>query len=101
MLADTEGPFLEPTSHTYWYKNKLVDYSGEQFADAETASKGRAEQIGIANPVIEGTEASKLYIPEAAAKKLESVTTAGGRTRFAIDNDIEVESTPSARFCSV
>lgn len=70
MLADVEGPFLEPSTHTYWYKNKLVDYDGEQFSDSATAA-GRAEQIGLANPTIEGTEAKKVYIPEAAILKDE------------------------------
>jgi hypothetical protein len=93
MLADVEGPFLEPTSHTYWYKNKLLDYNGEQFSDLETA-KGRAEQIGLSNPIIEGESANKVYIPEAAAKTLESVITKNGSTRFFTDGGVEVASSP-------
>jgi len=92
-LADIEGPVLEPISHTYWYKQKLINYDGEQFSNAETA-QGFANRLGLKDVIIEGTEGDKLYIPETAARNLESVKTTPEGTKFYVTHGIEVESTP-------
>jgi hypothetical protein len=93
-LADVQGPIREPISGTYWYKSKIVNYDGLQFADQATA-KGFADQLGIANPVIKGIESDKIYIPQAAMKNFESVQTVNGSTKVYVDNGIEVMASPS------
>lgn len=93
-IANIEGPLREPVSGTYWYRTDIVNYDGTQFSTKETA-EGFAHQIGLSTPDIRGTSPDKLYIPQTAAKNLESVETKNGTTRFFVDNHIEVESTPS------
>lgn len=95
-LADVEGPIREPISGTYWYRSKIINYDATQFSDKATA-EGFAHQLGIDNPIIRGEEAGKLYIPETAAKNLESVKTVDGATRFYVNHDIEVMSSPTAQ----
>jgi len=92
-LADIEGPIHEPLSNTYWYKLKHVNYDGEQFANSDTA-KGFADQLGLKDVVIQGTEGDKLYLPEAALKHLESIQTTDKGTKFFITHGVEVESSP-------
>ena len=93
-LLDIEGPVREPESGTYWFKAKIGNYDASQFPDVATA-QGFARQIGLADPVIKGTEATKLYLPEAAAKNLESIKTTEQGTKFYLDNSVEV--IPSTR----
>lgn len=93
-LADVQGPIREPISGTYWYKSKIVNYDAQQFPDLETA-KGFANQLGISNPVIKGVEADRVYLPQAALKNLETVKTKNGATKFYVDKDIEVMSSPT------
>lgn len=68
MVADVDGPFLEPASGTNWYRMHLVDYDGGPFHDAETAA-GRTEQLGFGT--VEGQAPEKVYLPEAAVYKDE------------------------------
>lgn len=92
-LADIEGPIREPLSGTYWYKSKIVQYDGTQFADKETAEGFAKTQLHLAEPVIDGEAPGKLYISEAAAKKIESIKTTPAGTKFYVDNGIEVVPT--------
>lgn len=69
-LLDIEGPIREPTSGTYWYKQKIGNYDGTQFADKETA-EGFARQIGISDPLISGTPAEEVYLPKNQVLKRE------------------------------
>ena len=99
-LADVEGPIREPISGTYWYKQKLVNYDGTQFADVDTA-KGFANQIGLANPIIKGTAPEYVYLPEAAAKNIESIKTTTAGTKFYMDHGVEIVASPEPQPGSV
>lgn len=85
----------EPFSATNVIDFRIGNYNGEAFS-----SKQQAENHAIINGYprqTTGTEARILYIPKAAAKTLESVKTdAEGVTRFYVDKDIEVLSSPNA-----
>ncbi len=88
-LLDVDGPIVEPESNTKWYVSRIGNYDATLFADEETAH-GFGKQLGIADPIIKGSLPEKLYIPEVAAKNLESVKTVGLNTRFYMDGGIEV-----------
>lgn len=62
-FADIEGPIREPTSGTDWYKAKLVNYDGTQFADEATA-RGFANQLGLQNVVIKGDDPERVFLRE-------------------------------------
>lgn len=95
MLLDVDGPHIEPISNTKWYVHKLGDYDGSLFTDRATA-EGRLESLKIAGN-IEGKAGEKLYIPQAAAKDLESVKSTEVGTRFYVTHGVEVQSSPTPK----
>ncbi len=88
-ILDIDGPVREEASNTHWFRMKLGSYDASLFPNIETA-KGFAQQIGLAEPKIVGAEADRVYLSEAAVKKLESIKTTDKGTKFFVDNDIEV-----------
>jgi hypothetical protein len=88
-LLDIDGPIVEPTSNTKWFKSRIGNYDATLFSDQETAT-GFAKQLGIADPIISGSAPEKVYIPEAAAKGLQEVKTTPLGTRFYLEHGVEV-----------
>jgi len=61
---------------------KRADYDGSLFSSRETA-EGRLDGEGTR---VVGEEPTKVYIPQAAAKNIESIETVEGKTpRFFVD----------------
>lgn len=95
-LLDIDGPIREPVSGTYWFKSKVGNYDATLFPDLETA-QGFAKQIGLANPIVKGAEAPKVYLPEYFGKNFGEILQTPGGAKFFDKEGNEVLASPEPK----